>query len=103
MKTTILKLTDKDSKGFYCDTCGRELKHAFSIDGSGAYGSECVYKAAGINFNMAAKAIKGQMTIAKLWSKMISNPTNYSLDFYAQEMGGMGEVERMFFLRGHLG
>ena len=43
------------------------------------------------------------MTIAKLWNKMISNPAPYSLDKYAQSMGGMDEVERMFFIRGHLG
>jgi hypothetical protein len=103
MKTTILKLRDKDFKGFYCDTCGRELKHAFSINGQGTHGSECVYKAAGINYNMAAKAIKCQMTLAKLWNKMISNPAPYSLDKYAQSMGGIDEVERMFFIRGHLG
>jgi len=103
MATTILKLNDKNFKGFFCDTCGRELKHAFSINGHGEYGSECVYKAAGISYDRASKAIKGQMTLAKLWNKMTSNPKAYSLELYAQDMGGIDEVERMFFIRGHLG
>jgi len=103
MKTTITKLNDKNFKGFYCDTCGRELKHAYSVNGHGEYGSECVYKAAGISYDSASKLIKGQITLAKIWGKMIANPNAYSLEKYASSMGGMVEVEKMFFIRGHLG
>jgi len=101
--TTILKLRDKHFQGFTCDTCDRELKHAYSINGAGTYGSECVYKAAGISYERASKAIKGQMTLAKIWAKMVSNPALYSLSAYAASMGGIDEVERMFFIRGRLG
>ena len=101
-KMTIKKLRDKNFQGFICAECGRELKHAFSINGSGSYGSECVYGVAGISYDRAEKQIKEQMSLSKRWNKIVSNPKVYDLDFWVKEYGTMEKVEDVFLEYGNL-
>ena len=99
MKTkNIQKLNDKDFQGFTCDRCGADLKHAFSVDGSGSYGKECILTVAGIK---GEKQVKKQMSLQEIWNKMLNNPKVYSLDIYIEEYG-IEEVEQRFFKNGCL-
>ena len=98
-KMQIIKLRDKDFKGFICDVCGRDLKHAYAINGNGIYGSECVLKVAGIR---AEKQLKRIISLDKIWTKIITNPEVYSLDHYISEYGSIEEVEKKFFKNGFL-
>ena len=95
----IQKLKDKYFQGFICDKCERQLKHAFSINGSGIFGSECVIEVAGLN---SKKQVQEQMTLQKIWNKMIANPKIYSLDVYIAEYGNIDIVEKRFFANGEL-
>ena len=95
----ILKLKDKHFQGFICDKCGRNLKHAFSIDGNGTYGSECIMSVAGIN---ADKQVKKQMELSRIWNKIVSNPQIYSLEQYVEAYGTVEAVEQKFYQNGCL-
>ena len=96
----IQKLRDKNFQGFVCDTCGRNLKHAFSVNGKGVFGSECIKDLAGIK---SEKQIKKQMSLGKIWDKILKNPDVYSLEEYVKDYGGLEIVEDRFFTNGYLG
>ena len=82
MTTRITKLHDKHFQGFTCDCCEREIKHAYSINGVGTYGSECVYREAGIPRQKAGIMMREANSIAKYWNKIVSNPKMYDLQAY---------------------
>lgn len=95
----ISKLTDKHFSGFECQRCGRNLKHAFSIDGKGVYGSECVLEIAGM---AAYKKAQKQISLQKIWDKIVENPKVYSLNAYVSEYGSLEAVKERFFDKGSL-
>lgn len=43
----IRKIKNFEGYWFRCSRCGREIKHAFTVNGEGTYGSDCVYEVAG--------------------------------------------------------
>ena len=98
----IQKLIDRNFTGFICAECGRNLKHAFSIDGNGEYGSECVYSVAGISYQGAEKQIKEQMSLSKRWNKIVSNPKIYGLDDFIKIHGSVEAVQDIFMEHGNL-
>jgi len=95
----IKKLKDIFKKGFICDRCGRHLKHAFSVNGNGIYGKECILEFAGIRGEKKAKKL---LTLEKIWNKIINNPKVYSLNEYIKEYGNIEVVRDRFFKNGEL-
>ena len=95
----IIKIKDTNFQGFICGKCGRELKHAFSLDGHGTYGSECILKIAG---QSSKSQINKQLSINKIWIKITNNPDVYSLKQYIKEYGSLETVRRRFFEKGYL-
>ena len=91
----INKLKNFEGRYFTCAICGANIKHAYRVvdskDGY-VYGSECVYKAAGINVLQADKQIKELKSREKSLKKILANKKVYSWDSY-KEMLGLNEEQ----------
>lgn len=75
-----LKIRKKRNfEGYYftCQCCGREIKHAYYIEGQkGVYGSECINKIAG---HITKKDIETAKSIYKVAEKFYNNPKQYRI------------------------
>ena len=96
MKTGINKIKDRLFQGFKCQICGREIKYAYSYNGKGVYGSECVMEVAGYN-NKNEKRVKELKTLDKIWAKIVSSPEVYNLNEFVRQYGSIEQVEALFF------
>ncbi|HSH25618.1 MAG TPA: hypothetical protein VLA13_08795 [Massilibacterium sp.] len=91
----INKVKNFEGRYFTCAICGANIKHAYRVTDSKngyVYGSECVYKAAGINPVHADKKIKELKSREKSLKKILSNKGVYSWDSY-KEMLGLNEEQ----------
>jgi len=82
-KQNIKKIKNFEGYYFICEKCGKEIKHAFMINGKGCYGSECV-----INMvKNADKKIKNEIKKHNLIIKMMNNKEIYSWNKYKNAHG----------------
>ncbi len=70
-----------------CQNCGRDIKHGYDINSKGCYGSECVYKVANVDYDVARKKIFAINTGEKIAKKMLANKERYSWDEMKKEYG----------------
>lgn len=84
MRATVTKVRNFEGYYFNCCRCGKEIKHAYTIDNNrGVYGSECVHTVA----NVSDKDIKDQDSRMKSVIKMMENRKRYSWDEYCDAHG----------------
>ena len=95
----IQRVKDVDFSGFYCTTCNREIKKAYSIDGLGSYGSTCILTKLGYKYE---KQIKKEDSLIKIWDKIINSPKMYNLNEYIKIHGSVENVQSIFFEFGGL-
>lgn len=96
----INKIKNFEGRYFHCSNCGREIKHAFTIEGvQGQFGSECIYQIAGVT---AKNQIKRLNDLSKRWHDISNHPKVYSLDSYIEVYGSIDKVEEIFFKYGRL-
>jgi hypothetical protein len=69
-KTQIRKIKNFEGYWMNCEHCGKNIKHGFSINGKGCYGSECVVNlVAEKSIRTASTQIKGIMKRIKYFAK----------------------------------
>jgi len=101
--TKITKIKNFEGYVNNCNSCGREIKHAFKVEGQrGLYGSECIYRIAGIDRKSAKKQVKEQMDNYKTWLRINENPHIYNLESYIKIYGSVDRVESVVLRNGRL-
>jgi len=101
----IAKLRNPEGYYFTCLCCGASIKHAYSTSNAkGLYGSECVYKVAGLSYEGSQKQIRELKWRDKEIGNILKAKKSYNWEAYKDAHGYSDEeLINHFLTKGKLG